>query len=65
MPAADGFISSRAHFYVCPPSHHKSKWEISQCRYVASRKFPKMHQEIINEGAYSPKQVFNVDYIGL
>ena len=47
----------QGHTFMCAYLH-KNKWEISQCRYVASRKFPKMHQEIINEGAHLPKQVF-------
>ena len=32
---------------------------------VAVREFPEMLQEIIDEGAYLPKQVFNVDDTGL
>ena len=49
--------SIQGHTFTCAYLH-KNKWEISQYRYVASRKFPKTHQEIINEGAYLPKQVF-------
>ena len=32
---------------------------------VAAREFPEMLQEIIDEGVYLPKQVFNVDETGL
>ena len=32
---------------------------------VAAREFPEMLQEIVDEGAYLPEQVFNVDETGL
>ena len=32
---------------------------------VAAQEFPEMLQEIIDEGAYLPKQVFHVDQTGL
>ena len=39
--------------------------EAADANIPAAREFPEMLQEIIDEGTYLPKQVFNVDETGL
>ena len=50
------WFKARANLY-----NGKVSGEAASTEMVAAREFPEMLQEIIDEGTYLPKQVFNVD----
>ena len=54
------WFKARANLY-----NVKVSGEAASTEMVAAREFPEMLQEIIDEGTYLPKQVFNVDETGL
>ena len=54
------WFKARANLY-----NVKVSGEAASTEMVAAREFPKMLQEIIDEGTYLPQQFFNVDETGM